>query len=110
MSEEYKVEHRPDGTNIHRFGDVSLTGMEQFERYENHKGIVVIGGDKGDVLADSVWHGEVDQDGESTVVLCDAEFRTSMEIDEADARAYLEEVVRFAYDSIQSEAFLAHER
>ena len=105
---KYQIEHRPDGTNIHKFGDVTLAGMEQIERYENHRGIVVIGGDMGDVLADSAWRGDENEDGEPTVVLCGAEFRTSMDIDQADARAYLEEVVRFAYESIQSEAFLSH--
>jgi len=87
-------------------GEIFMPGMRTNPRYEGLAGSVVIGGDRGDVLAASAHTDE--RDGEEGVTLTDVEFRTTLDFDDLDRSEIVDEVrqvVEESYESIQEDAF-----
>jgi len=94
-------------TQSFSIGDIFLPGLQTNERWSyGNLGLIVIGGDRGDIEAASATNEHVD--GEDGVMLHDVDFLTCMDLSEFTDEMLTEEadqVVRESYASIQEETF-----
>jgi len=107
MAKPIKPTVLDNGIRIYKIGNMFLPGLNFNPRYENRFGRILIGGDRGDVIADSAYNDE--KNGKRGVFLRNVIFRTTIDFDDLlpeELRNEAENVILFAYESIQGDAFI----